>query len=72
MCWCVDVTSSSGRAKLIRHLFLPLECAAISEIKAREPVRCRECGHRIMYKKRTNRMVGGDSACDRSIDGAVC
>jgi DNA-directed RNA polymerase I, II, and III subunit RPABC4 len=34
-----------------------LECASTNEIKPKDPIRCRECGHRIMYKKRTNRMV---------------
>lgn len=32
-----------------------LDCGAKNEIKSREPIRCRECGHRIMYKKRTKR-----------------
>lgn len=39
-------------------LFISLrlvDCGAKNEIKAREPIRCRECGHRIMYKKRTRR-----------------
>ena len=31
------------------------DCGAQNEIKSREPIRCRECGHRIMYKKRTKR-----------------
>ncbi|KAJ7276237.1 hypothetical protein B0H12DRAFT_1247768 [Mycena haematopus] len=31
------------------------DCGATNEIKSREPIRCRECGHRIMYKKRTKR-----------------
>jgi len=35
------------------------DCSALNEIRAREPIRCRECGHRIMYKKRTKRMVRG-------------
>ena len=43
----------------ILWLFLSLnqikDCGAKNEIKAREPIRCRECGHRIMYKKRTKR-----------------
>ena len=38
------------------------DCGAKNEIKSREPIRCRECGHRIMYKKRTKR-----SACDGSV-----
>ena len=33
------------------------DCGAKNEIKPREPIRCRECGHRIMYKKRTKRSV---------------
>lgn len=32
-----------------------LDCAANNEIKAREPIRCRECGCRVMYKKRIKR-----------------
>ncbi|KZV71203.1 hypothetical protein PENSPDRAFT_684773 [Peniophora sp. CONT] len=37
--------------------YLCADCGAENEIKAREPIRCKECGHRIMYKKRTKRMV---------------
>lgn len=35
--------------------FLTTDCGAKNEIRPREPIRCRECGHRIMYKKRTKR-----------------
>ncbi|KAI9227447.1 MAG: DNA-directed RNA polymerase I [Piptocephalis tieghemiana] len=37
------------------------DCGADNEIKPREPIRCRECGHRIMYKKRTKRMIQFDA-----------
>ncbi|XP_039254541.1 DNA-directed RNA polymerases I, II, and III subunit RPABC4-like [Styela clava] len=33
------------------------ECHQENEIRSRDPIRCRECGCRIMYKKRTKRMV---------------
>ena len=33
------------------------ECHKENEIKARDPIRCRECGYRIMYKKRTKRSI---------------
>ncbi|KAJ8326665.1 DNA-directed RNA polymerase core subunit rpc10 [Batrachochytrium dendrobatidis] len=33
------------------------ECTALNQIKPREPIRCKDCGYRIMYKKRTKRMV---------------
>ncbi|KZP24632.1 hypothetical protein FIBSPDRAFT_929817 [Athelia psychrophila] len=36
--------------------YICADCGAKNEIKAREPIRCRECGHRIMYKKRTKRI----------------
>jgi len=37
--------------------FATLDCGAKNEIRARDPIRCRECGHRIFYKKRTKRSV---------------
>lgn len=37
------------------------ECHQENEIKARDPIRCRECGYRIMYKKRTKRMTVFDA-----------
>ncbi|KAM7075569.1 DNA-directed RNA polymerases I, II, and III subunit RPABC4 isoform 2-T2 [Molossus nigricans] len=37
------------------------ECHTESEIKSRDPIRCRECGYRIMYKKRTKRLVVFDA-----------
>ena len=35
--------------------FFVIDCGAKNEIRPREPIRCKECGHRIMYKKRTSR-----------------
>lgn len=31
------------------------ECHANNEIKLKDAIRCRECGHRVMYKRRTKR-----------------
>jgi DNA-directed RNA polymerase subunit RPC12/RpoP len=39
----------------LNKLYIIKDCGAKNEIKSREPIRCRECGHRIMYKKRTKR-----------------
>ena len=41
---------------MIRYILIS-ECHTENEIKARDPIRCRECGHRIMYKKRTRRSI---------------
>ncbi|CAH8627088.1 unnamed protein product [Schistosoma mattheei] len=32
------------------------ECRAENEIRPRELVRCLECGHRVLYKKRSKRI----------------
>lgn len=37
------------------------ECHFENEIRPRDPIRCRECGYRIMYKKRTKRLVVFDA-----------
>jgi len=37
------------------------ECHNENEIRARDPIRCRECGYRIMYKKRTRRLIVFDA-----------
>jgi DNA-directed RNA polymerase I, II, and III subunit RPABC4 len=33
------------------------DCGADTNIKQGDVIRCRECGYRILYKKRTNRVV---------------
>ncbi|XP_014230546.1 DNA-directed RNA polymerases I, II, and III subunit RPABC4 [Trichogramma pretiosum] len=37
------------------------ECHHDNDIKPKDPIRCRECGYRIMYKKRTKRLVVFDA-----------
>ncbi|XP_076264684.1 DNA-directed RNA polymerases I, II, and III subunit Rpb12 [Rhynchophorus ferrugineus] len=37
------------------------ECHSENEIRPRDPIRCRECGYRIMYKKRTKRLIVFDA-----------
>ncbi|OCF42094.1 DNA-directed RNA polymerase I, II, and III subunit RPABC4 [Kwoniella heveanensis CBS 569] len=33
------------------------DCGAKTAMKTSELIRCRECGHRVMYKPRTTRIV---------------
>ncbi|KAH3918109.1 hypothetical protein HBI56_145030 [Parastagonospora nodorum] len=33
------------------------DCDQDVPLKRGEPIRCRNCGHRVLYKQRTNRMV---------------
>ena len=37
------------------------DCHCENEIRPKDPIRCRECGYRIMYKKRTKRIVVFDA-----------
>ncbi len=37
------------------------ECHSENEIRQRDAIRCRECGYRIMYKKRTKRLIVFDA-----------
>lgn len=33
------------------------DCDSKVTLKKGDPIRCKECGHRVLYKERTNRMV---------------
>lgn len=37
------------------------DCHKENEIKQKDAIRCIDCGHRIMYKKRTKRLVVYDA-----------
>jgi len=46
----------SGATAASMH-YLCAECGVKVGINKGEPIRCKECGHRILYKQRTRRMV---------------
>ncbi|XP_058118387.1 DNA-directed RNA polymerases I, II, and III subunit RPABC4 [Anopheles coustani] len=37
------------------------ECHHENEMRPKDAIRCRECGYRIMYKKRTKRLIVFDA-----------
>ncbi|KAK4056746.1 hypothetical protein OIO90_002298 [Microbotryomycetes sp. JL221] len=47
--------------------YLCADCAAPNEIKAREPIRCRQCGCRMMYKKRVKRSDHGNNTASQGL-----
>ncbi|KAK0533112.1 DNA-directed RNA polymerase core subunit rpc10 [Tilletia horrida] len=49
--------SGAGLGRIQPIQYICADCAATNEIKPREPIRCKDCGHRIMYKKRTKQML---------------
>lgn len=46
-----------GAAPKTPMIYICGECHAENEIRPRDAIRCRECGYRIMYKKRTKRII---------------
>ncbi|XP_026474488.1 DNA-directed RNA polymerases I, II, and III subunit RPABC4 [Ctenocephalides felis] len=53
--------SSKESATKIPMVYVCGECHNENDIKPKDPIRCRECGYRIMYKKRTKRLVVFDA-----------
>ncbi|KAK9481414.1 DNA directed RNA polymerase [Lipomyces japonicus] len=52
-------SAATGRAvqPVSAITYLCANCAAPNTLNRNDPVRCRECGHRVLYKQRTRRMV---------------
>ncbi|KAI9674712.1 MAG: DNA-directed RNA polymerase core subunit rpc10 [Caeruleum heppii] len=49
----VSAVDASGPAVT----YLCGDCNAKVPLKRGDPIRCKECGHRVLYKERTKRMV---------------
>lgn len=50
--------TTKHKLEYVSYLFfykIETECHHENEMRPRDPIRCRECGYRIMYKKRTKR-----------------
>uniref|UniRef100_UPI00358FE1F1 DNA-directed RNA polymerases I, II, and III subunit RPABC4 isoform X1 n=2 Tax=Myxine glutinosa TaxID=7769 RepID=UPI00358FE1F1 len=59
--YMMETPKDAPPAKQQPMIYICGECHTENEIKARDPIRCRECGYRIMYKKRTKRLVVFDA-----------
>lgn len=53
--------TDGSASKTTTMVYICGECHHDNEIRPRDPIRCRECGYRIMYKKRTKRLVVFDA-----------
>ena len=56
----METDKEAGQAKT-PMIYICGECHAENEIRPRDAIRCRECGYRIMYKKRTRRLIVFDA-----------
>ncbi len=53
----VQAGQPSTRSLDAKMSYICGDCGFENEIKAKDAIRCRECGYRIMYKKRTKRII---------------
>lgn len=53
--------SSSAAAQTRPMVYVCGSCHKENEIKPKDPIRCIDCDHRILYKKRTKRLVVFDA-----------
>jgi len=52
---------TSGVPKPMPMIYICGDCHHENEMKLSDPIRCRECGYRIMYKRRTKRHMVFDA-----------
>uniref|UniRef100_A0A8D2IRY4 DNA-directed RNA polymerases I, II, and III subunit RPABC4 n=1 Tax=Urocitellus parryii TaxID=9999 RepID=A0A8D2IRY4_UROPR len=53
----MDIQKDIQSPKQQPMIYISGECHNKNEIKSRDPIRCREYGYRIMYKKRTKKLA---------------
>ena len=56
----METDKEAGQVKT-PMIYICGECHSENEIRPRDAIRCRECGYRIMYKKRTKRLIAFDA-----------
>jgi len=53
-----NITGASNFEDTSRPVhYLCGDCDAKVVLKRADPIRCKECGYRVLYKERTNRMI---------------
>ncbi|KAI6179826.1 DNA-directed RNA polymerases I, II, and III subunit RPABC4 [Aphelenchoides besseyi] len=54
-------SSSAAQKPLAAMIYICGECNGENEIRTKDQIRCRECGHRVLYKKRTRNLIVYDA-----------
>ncbi|KAH9411426.1 hypothetical protein HK407_05g09440 [Ordospora pajunii] len=42
-------------------VYVCIQCTSLREIKLKDPIRCTDCGNRVLRKKRTDEVVQMDA-----------
>ncbi|KAL3989391.1 DNA-directed RNA polymerases I II and III subunit RPABC4 domain protein [Acanthocheilonema viteae] len=53
--------SGGGSVKTNSMIYICGECHSENEIRPKDAIRCRECGYRILYKKRCRKLMVYDA-----------
>jgi DNA-directed RNA polymerase I, II, and III subunit RPABC4 len=54
-------TNQSNQVSSKTMIYVCGECHKDNELKSTDVIRCNECGYRILYKKRTKRLIVYDA-----------
>uniref|UniRef100_A0A914H040 DNA-directed RNA polymerases I, II, and III subunit RPABC4 n=2 Tax=Globodera TaxID=31242 RepID=A0A914H040_GLORO len=54
-------TAGIGTVAIGAVVYICGDCHKENEIRPKDPIRCRECGYRILYKKRSRKMMVYDA-----------
>ncbi|EER23478.1 hypothetical protein CPC735_048480 [Coccidioides posadasii C735 delta SOWgp] len=52
---------TNANDELLSVIYVCGDCSARVQMKRGDQIRCKECGHRVLYKERTKRSVTRDS-----------
>ena len=44
------------------------DCNQKVQLKKGDPIRCKECGHRVLYKERTKRSAASMASCVKQVN----
>ncbi|XP_076397400.1 DNA-directed RNA polymerases I, II, and III subunit RPABC4-like isoform X1 [Megachile rotundata] len=50
-------SSRSSLTPKLSTIYICAECYHNNEICPKEPIRCKECGYRVMFKKRIRKLI---------------
>lgn len=53
----MDAQNAANKTSTAPMIYICGECHHENEIRTKDPIRCRECAYRILYKKRSRKLM---------------
>lgn len=57
----MDSKQSQGVSRQEHMIYICGDCQAENSLKTKDAIKCRECGHRVLYKKRARKLMVYDA-----------